>query len=278
MPARVKSNKISFSDLETPKEVEKVTSNRAKMKQVQGFSDLYPIVEEQSKSKLTSRKIEIANETQFKTEKKAKKSTITKQIHNSIGKYKFGCSKTSFEKIYTYKIDKNNGGNLINFKNSMSSKNKLIVTKDCKSMTLSKIKHENQHSLNNASKPPNLQIQTTKDSKRVWNQFNNPYQRGNKNNTKNTRRNRKERMKSANNLKRIDTSQTIPKTTKFEMRQTNGRVMPKIWKTSTELSKANNDLNIGKTKIQKMLNQIDSLDKNESNYNFKNQNKKVGIG
>jgi len=248
------------------------------MKQVQGFSDLYPIVEEQSKSKLTSKKIETPNETQFKTEKKAKKNTITKQIHNSIGKYKFGWSKTSFEKIYAYKIDKNNGGNLINFKNSMSSKNKLTVTKDYKSTTLSKRKHENQHSLNNTSKPSHLQNKTTKDNKRVWNQFNNPYQRGNKNNTKNTRRNRKERMKSANNLIRIDTSQTISKTTKFGMRQTNGRVMPKICKTSTESSKANNNLNIGKTKIQEMLSQIDSLDKNESNYDFKNQNKKVRIG
>ena len=85
-------------------------------------------------------------------------------------------------------------------------------------------------------------------------------------------------MKSANNLIRIDTSQTISKTTKFGMRQINGRVMPKICKTSTESSKANNNLNIGKTKIQEMLSQIDSLDKNESNYDFKNKNKKVRIG
>lgn len=46
MPAIVKKHKITFSELETPKEVEKEPGLKEKVQSAQGFADLHTIVEE----------------------------------------------------------------------------------------------------------------------------------------------------------------------------------------------------------------------------------------
>lgn len=51
MPERIKVDKITFSDLQTPQEKSKLPELKAKQNDIQGFSDLFPIVEETHKNR-----------------------------------------------------------------------------------------------------------------------------------------------------------------------------------------------------------------------------------
>lgn len=177
------------------------------MKKVQGFSDLYPIIEEQSKSKFQEAKAEVLNELS-QLEYRKKKDNISKMIQNSIKNHKTKQEKESFEKIYPQNLDKNERNKLIQDKIKCQN---IKVENYKKIKSISKITKANLITIN----IPPKKHQTAHKNRRNLNEFNNPSQRKNKSHSKNTRRNRKERMESAHDHQISNIPQVVPTATFF---------------------------------------------------------------
>lgn len=94
MPAKIKTNKISFSDLETPQEKRKPVELRNKLANAQCFSDLHPIVEESAKEKKLAKNCGEQSIPQEPNQSKSKED-ISKAIHRAVKNKKLGFYKAS---------------------------------------------------------------------------------------------------------------------------------------------------------------------------------------
>ena len=246
MPEKIKSNKISFSDLETPQERSKISTLADKEKKLQGFSDLFPIAEEASKN-TPSAKPDPAPVSSVKD------SLISSKITKAVkGK------KPALYKASSQILDSENTGMLnFNRKDSekpdteMPEKAGLKPTKietnylDGEMVTLT-IETRLPPKATNGAKEPRVGMQDRQS-----------HNRGGHN--KSVRRNRKERLASAHSQKRVETSQQPKvKTRHFGMKQATSRVKPKICGNNESFTTKNGVK--GSEKIKDMLNQIDNLD------------------
>ena len=116
MPERIKGNKITFSDLETPKEKNKAEEFSKAIRQAQGFSDLFPIVEEHStKETFKSEDLTVT----ATLAKNAKRDSAKKEVNNPNKPKRLGLYKTSsqiFDRVTPFPTQ------------SLSTKNSVVET------------------------------------------------------------------------------------------------------------------------------------------------------
>lgn len=269
MPTKIKTNKISFSDLETPQEKRKPVELRSKIANAQCFSDLHPIVEESAKKKKLDKTAEDETIPQETNQSKGKED-ISKAIHRAVKNKKLGFYKASSQMW--------DSDSPTNSKNLLSRRISVTHRNEEKSVVVTRLKWRL------GTQPDTCHIEEVDEDKvtekrvkakdkaegeteaRIPNQMKPGEGRENKSNNKSARRNRKERLKSAHSSQRLD--QTEPKEVKqkpksFAMKNTACKVIPKVYGCSNE-SFQNQNKGSGKTKIKDMLSQIDNVDLNTS--------------
>lgn len=189
MPPIVKTNKVTYSDLETPKEIDKDPVIAKKAKEIQGFSDLYPIAEEQTKGKVKNKR----NGSQTSNSKKqsSRKGSNTK-MNNAVSRGKIGFSKASSDIL---KLNSPSEETSVKKKNSQLTKGYQTNSKESLCIMPTRLEDKFVSLTVDPSLPPKHTL-STKENRRVCNQFNQPHQRNDKNQNKSNRRNRKERMRS----------------------------------------------------------------------------------
>lgn len=219
MPSKIKTNKITFSDLETPQERNKPEDLKNKIRNAQGFSDLHPIVEESSKNIPTN----------IQDHQQTKQLEI--KISSAVKKQRIGLFKASSQMIDAESPTRK----LNNLTRAISS---TTPTESAETVTLY-LNKKNADIEQESVESPTISIHskiTVKDSSeygesesRVPMHEKDAHSRENKNQNKSNRRNRNERMKSAHSSKRTqEPTKETKKPKSFAMKHTTSRVLPKV--------------------------------------------------
>lgn len=250
MPVKIKSNKITFSDVETPQEKDKNPERRAKIASAQCFSDLHPIVEETTKHP-NEDSTKSTEELVFECEKPINSindsSSKTNLKHMSDRKHKFYKASSQIydlEQFSASKIAQNSAGNDESDdsckleERSASSSN--VQTSVANITEQPKPEKSINELINNANQPNRIKV----NSDRIAIQNKEIQQRENiGNENKSARRNRNERMKSAHSNQRAQNqdqnSQNVQPNKKsskvFTMKNATSRVLPKVAGAKPEL-------------------------------------------
>jgi site-specific DNA-cytosine methylase len=249
MPEKIKSNKITFSDLETPQERTKVGAFADKDKKLQGFSDLFPIAEEASKNTPSAKPSPAPTS-------ERKDSMISAKVSKAVKQ-----KKPALYKASSQILDSENTGTL-NFNRKDSGKPDMDSARkaDLKPHQIETNYLDGEMvTLTIETRLPPKTANTSKEA-RVGMQNRQSHARGGqKGQNKSMRRNRKERLASAHSQKRLETSQQPKvKPKHFGMKQATSRVKPKICGNNESFTTKNGVK--GSEKIKDMLNQIDNLD------------------
>jgi hypothetical protein len=252
MPKKIKTNKISFSDLETPQERGKDSSLKVKVANVQGFSDLFPIVEETQKdSQAPSQNLDSVDHKTYQNGDTSKMIQDAIKNNRRLGLYK--ASSTSIDS------DSHLSQNMLALNPLSPNEKPHLRQGNCiNRLPASHISHP---SFGERSEilPNNSEQELLKHSNRVPMNEKQAHQREVHAQNKSNRRNRKERLKSAHSSQRENQTQNeSSKPKSFTMKKIISKVVPKIYGTSGEKFQTLS-YESGKSKIQNMLEQISSV-------------------